>query len=148
MPSTKTRLAGLVLGGRNGIGGSASAPLLARIVWSSPSVPTAYTGSTPPKGTGATAGEFGTAAGATGPAGATAAPLPCGAPPRAGRGSLSTAAPAPGAPTALPLRPPRPPAPARPPPAGGPRLVRRLGVAIKPPGQDRELAGGPPVFAE
>src|SRR3954468_8010869 len=126
MPSTKTRLAGLVLGGRNGIGGSASAPLLARIVWSNPSVPTAYTGSTPPKGTGATAGEFGTAPGATGPAGATAAPLPCPQPPRAaGRGSPSPAAPVPGAPTALPLRPPRPAAPARP-PAAGARLVRRL----------------------
>src|SRR3954453_3875205 len=142
MPSTNTRLAGLVLGGRNGTGGSASVPLLARMVWSNPSVPTAYTGSTPPKGTGATAGEFGTAPGATGPAGATPAPLPCAAPPRAagrgslstsgpaplpcaappraaGRGSLSSAAAAPGAPTALPPRPPRPPPPARPPAGAG-----------------------------
>ena len=62
-------------------------------------------------------------------------------------GWLSAAAPLPGSPTALPLRtPPRPP-----PPAVGAAIasaVRRLGIAIRPPGQSIELDGRPPVGAE
>src|SRR5258708_32602409 len=55
MPSPHSRLEGFADGGRNGTGGSASAPLLDSNVCSSPSLPTAYTGSTPPKPIGATA---------------------------------------------------------------------------------------------
>src|SRR5258708_13929572 len=78
MPSPHTRLEGFADGGRNGTGGSASAPLLDSSVCSSPSLPTAYTGSTPPKPTGTMARP----AAAPGAPGAPPAPRAPGAPAR------------------------------------------------------------------
>src|SRR6185503_2977889 len=129
---------GRALGGRNGTIGSVSAPSLTRSVRSSPSLPITYSGSTPPNGIGAStllAGTGGaTSRGATGRAGAVEAD--------AWR-SLKMAAPFPGSPTALFALPPPPPPP--PPKADGARLVRRLGVARRPPGHSQELGGCPPV---
>src|SRR5688572_8009009 len=62
-----------------------------------------------------------------------------------GRGVARIAAPRPGSPTALMDR-----APLAPPPptiVEGARIVRRLGVAIRPPGQSGVLGGCPPVAA-
>src|SRR6266576_3665588 len=105
MPSIQISADGLASGGRNGTGGSVSAPLLTYRLWMKPSLPTTNSGSTRPK--------------------------PIGAGPR----------PRPGAAGA-----PRPP-----PPTTGAAIasaVRRLGIAIRPPGHSIELDGRPPVGAE
>jgi hypothetical protein len=112
--------------------GSISAPLLTYRLWMKPSLPTTNSGSTRPK-----------------PIGAGPRPRPgaAGGAPRWASGWPSAAAPLPGSPTALPLRtPPRPP-----PPTIGAAIasaVRRLGIAIRPPGHAIELDGRPPVGAE
>ena len=92
-------------------------------------MPIAYTGSTPPNGTAATA----SIAALPGPA----AEAPRGPPDI----WLSTAAPLPGSPTALPVRTPRSPPPPPPANADGASAVRRLGVAMSPPGQSHDGAG-------
>src|SRR5436309_8942884 len=53
MPSTQISAEGFVSGGRNGTGGSVSAPLLTYRVWMKPSLPTTNSGSTRPKPIGA-----------------------------------------------------------------------------------------------
>src|SRR5687767_8712211 len=126
---------GLALGGRNGIGSLMGAPSLTRSVRRSPSLPMTYSGSTPPNGIGAMVRRGG-AAGAkgspvTGRGGAAAAGRR--------RGSLNTAAPRPGSPTALDDRAPRAPPPAA--TGGGASVVRRLGVAMRPPGHSHVLGG-------
>jgi hypothetical protein len=55
----------------------------------------------------------------------------------------------PGSPTALPFLTPLAPRPPPPRPnVNGASTVRRLGVAMSPPGQAGELGGRPPVVAE
>src|SRR5262245_5783460 len=96
-----------------------------------PSPPTTKSGSTRPKPIGAGPRPRAGAAGGA---------------PRGENDWPSAAAPLPGSPTALPLR-----TPPRPPPTVGSAtasVVRRLGIAVRPPGQSIELDGRPPVGAE
>src|SRR6266542_2900616 len=125
----------------NGNGGPVSAPSLTRSVRRRPSLPTAYSGSTPPNGIGAIALGSGAAGAAASPERGSAVAGVDG-----GRRWLNTAAPLPGSPTALVIEPPRPPPPP-PPNVEGARIVRRLGAAIRPPGHSHELGGWPPVAA-
>src|SRR5690348_12703577 len=120
----------------NGTGGSNGWPSVTRSVRSSPSLPIAYSGSTPPNGV------FGARRAGPAGGGGTSPTGPCA---RGRRAGLSAAAPLPGSPTALVARPPPPPPP--PPKDVGASGVRRLGAAISPPGQRHVLPSSLPVAA-